>query len=415
MAVTLFEDKQNCCGCGACMNACSHNAITMVEDEYGFVYPRVNTALCVDCGICRRACGYQNPPMKATPAACYAAVAKDEVLFRASSSGGVFPVLAVNVLERGGVVYGASMLLEDTGFSPKHLRISQKKDLPLLQGSKYVQSDLSFTYRQAKEDLQNGKQVLYSGTPCQIAGLLQFLGREYDNLLTMEVICHGVPNARMFRDFIAGLEGKKQKKVTGFAFRSKEKDQGKIVCIEYCGASGSKEKTLLGAQEYSYMCFFQNACISRESCYTCPFAEEERVADLTVGDFWGFWQEHPNVSARAFAGNGTGVSCILANTEKGLQIIRDSMADFVLVETGFEKVARHNDQLSRPCRYSRERDELLRMYRQGGYPVLEAYFQSAYKRERFVQRIISQVPGEVRRSIKRAKGWIYKLSSRITE
>lgn len=406
MAVTLFQDKGNCCGCGACMNACSHKAISMVEDEYGFLYPQVDPTLCVECGICRQACGYQNSPLKRKPLMCYAAVAKDEALLCASSSGGVFPVISRKIMKSGGVVYGAAMPLEDAGFMPKHLGISQEKDLPLLQGSKYVQSDTSFTYRQVKADLQLGKPVLYSGTPCQIAGLLRYLGGEYDNLLTMEVICHGVPNAKMFRGFIAELEGNDQRKITGFTFRSKGKNGSKMLCVEYSGTADEQKKQLMGAEEYAYTYYFQQSCISRESCYSCPFAMGERVADLTIGDYWGFYQEHPEISPRSFAGGGAGVSCVLANSGKGLRAIESCAAEFALIETRFSKICRHNEQLRKPCKLCGERENLMRIYREMGYSGLESHFQRTCKKERLLLRIAGMIPSGIRRNIRRAAGWI---------
>ena len=173
-SIVLFDDKKDCCGCGACMNVCPKNAIRMAEDEVGFVYPEIDQNLCVGCGACKKACGYQTQPLMQKSEAVYAAASNNDNFLRKSASGGAFAVLAENVLKKDGVVYGAALPLENGKLEPKHLRIDTVERLPELQGSKYVQSAIGDTYAQAQKDLLDGKRVLFSGTPCQIAGLKQW-------------------------------------------------------------------------------------------------------------------------------------------------------------------------------------------------------------------------------------------------
>lgn len=408
MAVTLFETKEKCCGCGACVNACGQKAISMEEDEFGFRYPAIDTEKCVDCGVCQQVCGYQNPPKKSCAVACYGATAKEKPLLERSASGGVFAVLAKEILSQGGIVYGAAMPLDQEGFVPRHIRISDAEALSLIQGSKYVQSDTGFTYTQAKKDLQLGKWVLYSGTPCQIAGLLKYLGKEYDNLLTAEVICHGVPSAKMFRDFIATQEETQGGKITEFAFRSKKKEQTKLATMQISRQDRISQLIKAG-HELSYLHYFAKGAISRDSCYQCPFATAQRVADITLGDFWGFHEEYPQERCLV---DGKGISCVLINTSKGERIFAAFRGQFFTLKTTFDKIALHNEQLKSPSKYAKDRDVILSHYRRSGYPAVEKHFQTFYKKERLAHILTGWVPQGIRRQIKRIKGQIKKVKAK---
>ena len=408
MAVTLFEKKQSCSGCGACMNACGQNAISMKEDEFGFRYPEINAALCIECGACKKVCGFQDPPAKEQPQACYAAVAREDAVLGRSSSGGVFAVLAKEMLAKGGVVYGVAMPLEADGFSPKHIRIAAEKELQLLQGSKYVQSDTGITFSQAREDLKAGKQVLYSGTPCQIAGLRRYLGKEYDNLLTVEIICHGVPSAKMFRDFIAVLEEAYGGRITDFAFRSKKKKQTKLVTLQLCKENRVRQ-LVKGGHELSYMHYFAKGATFRDSCYQCPFATAQRVADLTLGDFWGFHQEYPK--ERRFV-DGRGISCALANTPRGLQAINRLKEQLTYMNADPGKIARHNEQLTKPSACPKVRETILGCYQQGGYRAVDDHFRKTCKKEILLHTLTGIIPQGLKRGIKRAKG---RMQARFPE
>ena len=404
MAVTLFENKQDCCGCGACKNVCPRDAITMTADANGFLYPQIDAQLCVECGACQKVCGYQNIPDRSRPIACYAVAAKDEAVLKKSASGGIFAVMARRFLELGGVVYGVAMPMEADGLTARHVRIDSVQALAALQGSKYVQSDTDMTYRQARQDLRKGKQVLFSGTPCQIAGLLAFLGRKYENLLTMEVICHGVPNGRMFRDFLKTLEQQKGSNVAAFYFRTKEKGQGMNTCVDYLAADGKHTATNRNGHLYSYMHYFLKSYIYRSNCYSCPFAAAERVADITIGDYWGFHEEYPALKPDVKLSNAKGVSCVLLNSETGVRHFEECRSDLTVLETEFEKIAKHNEQLRKPCAERKERDAILRLYREQGYNAVEQHFQKTCRKDRIVSVVMDLVPKGLKRSIKRIIG-----------
>ena len=330
------------------MNICPKSAIKMQADEYGFIYPVIQQDLCVQCGACMTVCGYQNKPKTEEPKKVYAAASKNSVLLRKSASGGAFAVIAEAVLKNEGIVYGAALPMENGILEPKHIRVDSLDKLILLQGSKYVQSEIGDTYSQAKRDLIQGKVVLFSGTPCQIAGLKKYLKKEYNNLITIDIICHGVPSKRLFQDFIEFHGKKLGGKITEFYFRDKTKGQGMITRSVYVGEGhGFKEKVLMGGCT-AYIHFFSKSYTYRENCYSCPFASEERVGDLTVGDFWGFHEEYPSYDVKQGLSNGKGISCLLVNTDKGNNALEQCEDQFVLMTSDFEKVAKHNDQLYSP-------------------------------------------------------------------
>lgn len=400
-SIVLFEDKKECCGCGACFNACPKKAISMCEDEYGFKYPKINEELCVECGLCKKVCGYQNPPEKHASSKVYAAASKSSDIIKKSASGGAFAVFASKVLKEGGVVYGAALPFEDGKLIPKHIRVDKIEKLYKLQGSKYVQSDIGTTYEEAREDLIAERKVLFSGTPCNIAGLKKFLRKDYDNLFTVEIICHGVPSTKLFQDFLDDYGNKLGGAVQDFYFRDKSKGQGMITRIVWKSERGEvKEKVMVGGL-LSYMNFFLKSYTYRINCYSCPYATKDRVADLTIGDFWGFHEEYPNYKESKGLSNSKGISCVLVNTRQGQNMLNQCNNDFILMSSEFEKVERHNDQLHAPSKYSEKRELILSLYRDNGYSAVDSYFQHNFKKERVKYRISGALPKGFKRKIKK--------------
>lgn len=407
--IILFNDKKECCGCGACMNVCPKNAIRMVEDEVGFVYPVINPSSCVECGACKQVCGYQTQPQMQKSKSVYAAASKDDDLLRKSASGGAFAVIAKNVLKDDGVVYGASLQLEGDRLEPKHLRIDTMKRLSELQGSKYVQSAIGDTYTRAKKDLLTGKKVLFSGTPCQIAGLKQYLRKDYDNLLTVDIICHGVPSKKFFQSFIDHYGKKLGGIITEFYFRDKSKGQGMIVRSVCKKTTGKNQEKVIGGNLLSYVSLFLKSLTYRENCYSCPFASEKRVGDLTLGDFWGFHEEYPSYDEKQGLSNGKGVSCILVNTDRGRAALEQCEDRFVLMTSNFEKVARHNDQLHSPSKYSPKREQILDLYQKEGYEAVERYFHKNFKKDILKSKVSGIIPKGLKRNLKKAVGRIKNI------
>ena len=203
------NDKKECCGCNACVQSCPKKCIVMARDEEGFLYPEVDYSQCVECGLCEKACPILNAEKKQDMVLkCYVAYAKDESIRLQSSSGGVFTLLAEAILQKQGIVFGASL---DENMQVKHISIDNVADLSLLRGSKYVQSDIGNTYIEVKKNLENGRQVLFSGTACQIAGLKQYLRKDFENLYTIDILCHGVPSPKVWDLYLQWQKEEMQK------------------------------------------------------------------------------------------------------------------------------------------------------------------------------------------------------------
>ncbi|EHA0993356.1 4Fe-4S dicluster domain-containing protein [Clostridium perfringens] len=406
--ILLFSNKNNCCGCGACLNICPKDAIEMKVDEFGFEYPEIDEQLCIHCGLCKTVCDYQDMSDLHLTKEAYAGASKNISILKKSASGGVFSTLAKNILDENGIVYGVSMDNIDSILMTRHIRIKESRELDKLQGSKYVQSSTGYTFRLVKEDLEKGFKVLYSGTPCQIAGLKKFLKKKYRNLVTIEIICHGVPSGQMFQDFIKGIEINNDIKIQEFKFRDKSKGQGMVSNIKYKTKKGEVENCIKNGKTISYFSLFLKSLIYRENCYSCPYAQEERCADITLGDYWGFHQEHPDEEKMAGLSNSNGVSCILVNTEIGINFISKYKSDLILVKSEFEKISRHNDQLKLPSQYNKKRDLLLNLYKEKGYKSVEQYYKDNYKIDRFKQNIIYLIPKDMRRISQKIIGLIKK-------
>ncbi len=298
-----LASRENCTGCGACANACSFQVISMQADDAGFRHPAIDSSKCVTCHACEQACPVLHVPQSGFPEPlCYAAWAEDDIRMR-SSSGGVFSVLAQEVLRAGGAVAGAA---QESDLTVRHVLIEKETDLPALLGSKYVQSDAGDIYRRVRAVLQKGRQVLFSGTPCQIAGLKAYLKRTPENLLLVETLCHGVPSAKMLLDYLAeqGLE----EKISSVWFRDKNRGW---LCNELtlCSADGIRD--VIAFPDCAFEQGFHYNAILRRSCYDCPFGGKSRQADLTLGDFWGIEGFEPSWN------DGKGTSLVLCNTEKG--------------------------------------------------------------------------------------------------
>lgn len=390
--IILFEKKKDCCGCGACCNICPAQAISMEADEDGFLYPCIDENKCVKCRLCQKVCNYQHGGEGKKVQSVWAAAAADETLLKKSASGGAFAAVAEHVIRRGGVVFGCSMEQKDGVFFPEHVMVREKEDLEKLQGSKYVQSDMGNVYQQVREELMKDKFVFFSGTPCQVDALNGFLkNREYGNLLTADIVCHGVPGANFFRDFIFDLEKRLKGRITKIVFRDKEKGWGYYnVRIAYeRGKRGKKKEKVFSAGGLSYYRLFLDAQICRENCYSCKYASDRRSGDLTFGDYWGIAEQHPDYlkqNGGSIDPSG-GVSCILVNSVKGKRILEEMGGRLERKTSDFEKAAKRNEQLKKPVSQSPQREEIFKLYRSGGYPAVEAWYRKADGMKYYLRKI----------------------------
>lgn len=388
------------------MNICLKKAILMKEDECGFLYPQIDEKLCVKCGACKKVCSYQNVAETNNPVDVYAAVSKNTDVLQ-STSGGIFASLATSVIHEGGIVYGASMEYIDGVLTPMHIGVDSLTDLIKLQGSKYVQSYIGNTYQEVKKQLVDGRMVLFSGTPCQVAGLKSYLHNDYDTLLLLDLICHGVPSAKFFQDYIAQLENKLKGNIIRFKFRDKTDGWGLNGRADYISKSGNQKSILVLPGESSYYSLFLNSDIYRENCYSCKYANSQRPGDITIGDYWGIEKEHPELLATYFDGRlerKKGVSCLIVNTEKGVRYMELYKSGLVAYPSLFEKVARSNDQLNAPSHTSSMRTYIMDLYKDKGYSAVEKWFIRKQGWKRYAKKLVNMMPAGFKIGLKKMMG-----------
>lgn len=274
-------DNSQCCGCEACRSICPRQCILMKEDNEGFLYPEVNLSDCIDCRLCEKVCPILHPSKERMPIAVYAAKHCDDNMRLASSSGGVFTFIAEKVIDEGGVVFGARF---NDQWEVIHDYVEIKEKLSCFRGSKYVQSRIGDTYKQVLHFLQSGRKVLFTGTSCQIAGLKLFLRKEYDNLLTVDIICHGVPSPKVWKKYLNEITSIDSLQVTNVSFRNKQEGWKNFsLKVEMKG----KRLYLKSFKSDLYFDFFLSNMILRPSCYSCPAKSGKSCSDITLGDFWG--------------------------------------------------------------------------------------------------------------------------------
>lgn len=392
----LFQSKEKCCGCGACMNACPRHAISMWEDEYGFIYPQIDESLCIGCGKCRQVCAFQNIKTENYVIKTYAAVTKDKDVIVHSASGGIFATLANEWVDNGGVVYGAAFNSE---WGVHHISAVNREEILKLQGSKYTQSSTEHTFQEVKQLLQEGKKVLYSGTPCQIAGLYGYLGKQDEGLATIDIVCHGVPSNRMFQEYLKLIEQQKGGQVIGFNFRDKNNGWAKNgkAKLDF----GEKKVDIsIWESASSYLFYFSNSWICRESCYNCPYACGHRPADLTLGDYWGIEREHPEYLGKGGLKESEGISLVLVNTKNGQEFLERNRKSLELRESDFSKAFERNMQLRQPSESGR-RDEILELYWKGGWRAVDNEFHKNIGVRKYSSQIKALVPLGLKKRLKR--------------
>ena len=299
-----------CTGCMACYNVCNKKAIIKVYDKLGFCYPHVEKNLCVECGLCQKVCPVLHPINKQLPLSIYSGWSKNEDVRMNSSSGGAFTEIAKIILSQNGVVFGCIL---DKNFVAIHSYVENVEELSKLQRSKYVQSDIKDSYIKAKQFLIDGRKVLFSGTPCQIAGLLSFLKKSYKNLYTIDLICHGVPSPKLWEDYKKYIEHKLNFKIQEILFRQKTISWFFFRML----IKGVDSNGLLKTYEGTYfkdrwLRVFLSDYFLRENCYSCKYCTPERIADFTLADWWSYRKENEEDNGY----KKKGVSLIFVNTEK---------------------------------------------------------------------------------------------------
>ncbi len=326
-----IKDKKLCCGCNACVQRCPKKCISVQEDEEGFLYPLVDLSMCIDCGLCEKVCPVLNQGSERNPIELFAAANRDDSIRMQSSSGGIFTALAEQVIQEKGVVFGARF---DEKWEVKHDYTETIEGLKAFRGSKYVQSRIGDTFSKAEFFLKAGRKVMFTGTPCQIAGLRLFLRKEYENLLAVDIICHGVPSPLVWRKYLGekiqqgGLES-----IQSISFRNKNTGwKNYSFQIEY-----NKNHLKSFFSEYASQNIFMKGFLAdlylRPSCYACPAKKLKSGSDITLGDFWGIQHIKPELD------DDKGVCAFIINTRKGIEwqnklVIQKYKFDFTDVVKG---------------------------------------------------------------------------------
>ncbi len=364
-----IKDKKDCCGCSACVQICPKDCIRLAEDEEGFLYPHVDRNSCIGCGLCEKVCPVINAGGSREPLSCYAAKNRDERIRMESSSGGIFTLLAENIVDEGGVVFGARF---DDKWEVVHDFSETSAGLAAFRGSKYVQSRIGNTFRQAESFLKEGRKVLFSGTPCQIKALKLYLRKDYDNLLTVDFICHGVPSPGVWRQYLDETFRKPDRRdgrrkntvlsspedipvITGISFRDKQSGWKKysfVVRGKSAGQTG-KNTVLLSDmhQNNVYMKAFLSDLILRPSCYDCRAKGGRSGSDITIADFWGIQNVLPEFD------DDKGVNAVMINSGNGEKILSGLKVESHSVL--YTDVLQYNPSLESSAKKTENRDRFF--------------------------------------------------------
>lgn len=398
-------EYDTCTLCMACSNICPQDAIVIGQDINGYECIEIDQEKCIDCGLCKKVCERKLCTERREPHTAYAAQAKSMESLKKSASGGAFQMLAEYVLENNGVCYGCRSNMDQNGFHAQHIRIASISELPMILNSKYVPSKVGNTYKMARKDLEEGHLVLFSGTPCQIQGLKGYLNREYDNLLTVDIVCHGVTSTNLFNDYLREEEQKHRIKIVEYLFRDKSVSWGTNFCYQYYKLEDTEKRVKtkhLPREGSSYMIHYLRGNIFRENCYNCTLSNISRLSDFTLGDYWGIETEHPELVTKSSPPIvlRKGVSCVLANTEKARRYIPALKESMVMYEVSVESVVAHNGNLRSASPRGKGRDRFFQQYKENGYGKIEMEYEASVGRKMLVYRLKnlmkSHLPDRVR-------------------
>lgn len=374
-----------CTGCRTCEQLCSHAAIKVLPDKEGFLAPVIDDTKCVGCNLCISRCPQNHTSQINAIGEAYAIRLKDDAALKRSASGGAFWGFAEKVVSDGGLVVGVTY---DENWNALYKITDELGGIQKMQNSKYLQADTDGVYKIIKNELQSGKIILFSGTSCHVAGLKAYLNKDYDNLITIDIICHGVTSPLMFKKYIKWLEEKMRSKVLSYSFRSKNKGWGSISTYKVHG----KEITAPYYVDPYYRVFMEGYAF-RECCYGCKYTSLERISDITIGDYWGIQEEHPSFYS------SKGVSAILLNTEKGRSFFDTIKDQFDLQKSEPNKVANHNINLLRPT----QRNAAIRDSFYNGIQTDVHWFENVAKRYKpsMASKIKARIPSWLRVLLKK--------------
>ncbi len=349
--------SEDCCGCASCVQICPKKCISFNEDDQGFRYPLADVSLCIDCGRCETVCPMLQSRTVRFPQFVYAAKNRDEDIRRVSSSGGIFTLLAERVISEGGVVFGARF---DENWAVVHDFTETLEGLSVFRGSKYLQSRIEDNFKIVKSFLLKGRKVLFTGTPCQIAGLKSYLQKDYENLICVDFVCHGVPSPKVWsrylrevacyneeKSFLKKLFPNKNIRIESIFFRHKNTGWKNFsFTINFIDPFNKKENSIFTKSslfsENVYMKAFLKNIILRPSCYECRFREGKSGSDITLGDFWGIDKYRPEFD------DDLGVSLVMINTCKGYSCF--STNGLSLIDMTYEEARDGNPSIYQSCK-----------------------------------------------------------------
>ena len=378
MSVSIL-DKSQCCGCSACVNICPKSCIDFIPDQLGFMYPKVDSDKCVECGLCEKVCQFKpdyDRTLRYLTADVFAIRAKDQEQLGKSQSGAVFYLLSEYILEKGGVIYGAGF---DDNYRVLHKRAQTSAQRDELRYSKYVQSDVVSAFKSVKTDLEKGLSVMFTGTPCQVAGLQAYLRKQYPNLYTVDLVCHGVPSPKIWQDYIDYLKKLYRSELVEVRFRNKQ--YGWNSCWEtFKFANGKFLKRSTSNDMY-----FSHLSV-RESCSNCPYTNINRVGDISMGDFWG-WKG-------VMFNDNKGLSIIFVNSDNGRTLFDKISVNSDIVESNINDCLQ--PQLTKPITLNPRREEFLSDYEKHGFLYVARKYSDMRLKIR-VRRFLSKIKQVIRK------------------
>lgn len=350
MNTNCFKEEKDCCGCTACKQICPQNAIEMQENKKGFMMPVIDQEKCIHCGLCEKVCAFHKKKNEVKDCKVFAVKRKGFLKRMSSQSGGAFSVLAEEMLRNDGCVYGVRL----DGKKAYYSRINRKSDLNMLKGSKYVQADMLDIMKQVEEDLNSRRSVLFSGTACHIEGLVSYFKKrnvDVTNLVTCDLICHGVPSPLVYREYYQHLE-KRYGEISGFNFRNK-------LITSWRGCITSFDTNKKTYVSNSFVDMFYSHLVLRQSCFYCPYASTNRISDITIGDFWGIEKFHKEFD------DSVGCSVMILNSSKGMKMFDAIKGKVKYLESNREECMQPN--LQHPTKKPEMYDRFWEMYEQKGF------------------------------------------------
>lgn len=386
-----ISKKELCSGCHACANACPKNCIQMISDEEGFWYPQIDKKECIDCGLCEKVCPiiHKWQPDDSRNTTAMAAINLNEEIRLKSSSGGIFTLIAEEIINQGGVVFGAAFT--DDFKAVHHICVDNTDDLEKLRGSKYVQSKIGNTYQEVKEYLDRGQKVLFTGTPCQIGGLYSYLRKPYDNLYTQDLICHGVPSPMVWEKHLEERERKAASTTQRMFFRHKKYGwKTYAVLFEFSNNTAYVRKF----PEDSFMkAFLSNLCL-RPSCYNCSFKTVNRQADITLADFWGVQYALPEMD------DDKGTSIVMLHSSKGEKLFQYIKDNIKLETVNPYEIIKYNSAAIKSCEPNKKREGFIKDIKSGDFEkTVYRYTKISFVRK--VRFLLGKIKRKLLKTVKR--------------